>query len=256
MLLLRAVLLLTGVAASAVPAIRAARVDPLIALRRNDGALYSTEFRWLRASTAAARRGNIRAVPLSTDARNAIEQLLKQLNGKRRKNPPFVLLTTFLSQNASVPDRRSRQRRPGEDHRRVYLDLVVRALSGLYVHMAFKRARHGANPVERLLSLSLNLPHLTDQDVQQELLGIFLELHDPHTFYVMPKPYDTSTAFLPFLVAACYDSQLTADANEDPEPFFVVTRVARGFDCPGSRLAPGSRIGTVYPSPWRSIKWH
>jgi hypothetical protein len=82
------------------------------------------------------------------------------------------------------------------------------------------------------------------------LLGIFLELHDPHTFYVMPSPYANSTAFLPFIVAACYDSQPPADASTDPEPFFVVTRVARDFECPGLEpsVQPGSLIGNGIPT--------
>jgi hypothetical protein len=178
-------------------------------------------------------------VTKSIDARGRVAQLRKRLAKRGQEGQTFGSLAEFLSKNAQPRQQEIAVPSDLEDHRRPYLDAIVRALSGLYVHMPFKRARHGASPIDRLNALALNLRNLSELDFQQALLAIFLELHDPHTLYVMPEPFKSATAFLPFLVAVCYETR-EKDGGTSLEPQFVVTRVAKGFD--GGGLEPGVRI--------------
>lgn len=101
----------------------------------------------------------------------------------------------------------------------------------MYVHHAFKRARYGANPIDALAALARN-PPLAEADFNRTMLNIFLELHDPHTNYALPEPYQSATAFLPFQAALCHD-----DARGRR---YVVTHVASEFTCPG--FGPGAEI--------------
>jgi len=114
-------------------------------------------------------------------------------------------------------------------------------LSGLYVHLPFKRTRYGANPVDLLKALERNLP-MPETDFFRALLNIFATLHDPHTCFLLPKPYNLAMAFLPFQAAAVYESQPEGDWV--PEPVFLVTEVARelAVELEDIGFQPGTRI--------------
>jgi hypothetical protein len=88
-------------------------------------------------------------------------------------------------------------------------------LSGFYVHLPLKRTVHAANPEQRLRVLCAQLEDilegeqnpLTEDQFHYELSAIFTSLRDRHTGYVLPYPYRTAVAFLPFVIEECVDDE-------------------------------------------------
>lgn len=84
------------------------------------------------------------------------------------------------------------------------IDQATLLLEQAYVHLPLKKARHAANPLERLAILR----HRTQQDDAQmreiefhkEMLSIFASLRDLHTTYQLPAPFNDKVAFLPFFI--------------------------------------------------------
>jgi len=102
-------------------------------------------------------------------------------------------------------------------------------LEKLYVHLPLKRSMYAVNPLQRLKLLrrkvGLSMP-LDERDYFNELLSIFSELRDLHTNFVLPEPFRSSTAFLPFRLERCVDeagqeiyvvSQIISEQVADPE---------------------------------------
>jgi hypothetical protein len=97
-----------------------------------------------------------------------------------------------------------------------------------YVHLPLKKAKHGIDPVQRLRSIQNQhldpdpdrppiRPEVAVRTLVRELLTVFVSLRDMHTGLVLPEPYRSRVAFLPFLVELCVD--------QDGEPIFVVSKV-------------------------------
>jgi hypothetical protein len=78
-------------------------------------------------------------------------------------------------------------------------------LESLYVHLPLKRAMHATDPIQRLRLLRLRLSALTERQFHDEMIDIFTDLRDLHTNYILPNPYATKTAFLPFLLEEFVD---------------------------------------------------
>ena len=90
-----------------------------------------------------------------------------------------------------------------------------------YVHLPLKRAMHAADPAQRLRLLRVRLrqePPLSEIQFHREMTRIFSSVRDLHTNYLLPQPYASFTAFLPFLVEEYFD--------EARAPRYMVTRVA------------------------------
>lgn len=74
----------------------------------------------------------------------------------------------------------------------------------VYAHIYLKKALYAIDPVQRLSLLQYRLENADDVVVKselefhRELLAIFTSLHDLHTNYVLPAPYNALTAVLPF----------------------------------------------------------
>lgn len=89
-------------------------------------------------------------------------------------------------------------------------------LEQVYAHIYLKKALYAIDPVQRLSLLQYRLENPNDWLVKnelefhRELLAIFTSLHDLHTNYVLPAPYNTLTAVLPFLVEEYFDDQQQA----------------------------------------------
>ena len=79
-------------------------------------------------------------------------------------------------------------------------------IDGLYVHLPLKRARHAVDPVQRLKLLLHRLGGLSERGFQDEMISIFTELRDLHTNYLLPDPYRSKTAFLPFLLEEFFEN--------------------------------------------------
>ena len=111
-----------------------------------------------------------------------------------------------------------------------------------YVHRPLKESLYGINPVQKLKLLREQLLGNSDQpdfegdlDFHRKLLEIFLSTRDLHTNYVLPSPFQETTAFVPFLVEDYFD------ANDQPnQRRFLVTRVVG--DIQDSSFAPGVEI--------------
>lgn len=138
----------------------------------------------------------------------------------------------------SIADLRTLPARLSTADRRRIVDQAIVVLNDLYVHLPLKRAMHAVDPVQRLRLLRHRLaaPRVSgpssDIDFHNELTAVFTSLRDLHTHYVLPNPYRSLTAYLPFLVEQC--------ASTDGTTRYLVTKVARGFSQPP--FGPGAEI--------------
>ncbi|MCI0508228.1 MAG: amidohydrolase family protein [Gammaproteobacteria bacterium] len=107
-----------------------------------------------------------------------------------------------------------------------------------YVHLPLKRAMHAVDPLQRLRLLKYQLNEAIEGELppeiefHNELSRIFNSLHDLHTAYRLPYPYEGKVAWLPFLVEEISEhgaqkyivSKLVADAGPDTfQPGVVIT---------------------------------
>jgi Peptidase family S41 len=80
---------------------------------------------------------------------------------------------------------------------------------------------YAVNPIQRLKLLrrrcELRKVVMAEREFFNELLSIFCQLRDLHTNFVLPEPFRSSTAFLPFRLERC----VTASGEEA----YIVTRV-------------------------------
>src|SRR4051812_41319619 len=110
------------------------------------------------------------------------------------------------------------------DDRKKIVDQAIFLLEQLYVHLPLKAAIHGVDPVRRLRILRRRLdgpaiiPDKLDPEIDfhKEILDIFNSLRDGHTGYMLPKPFSSYYAILPFLL----ESYIKEDQNQ-----FVVTHI-------------------------------
>jgi hypothetical protein len=93
-----------------------------------------------------------------------------------------------------------------EEERRMVVEQASILIDGLYVHLPLKRARHAVDPVQRLKLLLHRLGGLSERGFQDEMISIFTELRDLHTNYLLPDPYRSKTAFLPFLLEEFFEN--------------------------------------------------
>lgn len=96
-------------------------------------------------------------------------------------------------------------------------------LNALYVHLPLKRSMHATDPVQRLKLLRFRLSALSERQFHDEMIDIFVDLRDLHTNYILPQPYATKTAFLPFLLEEFF---------EGPTRKYLVSKMLAGFTHP------------------------
>ena len=130
-------------------------------------------------------------------------------------------LDTFLRSS----ERRARLSRQ-ERLRIVEQALVLMEMN--YVHLPMKRAIHAIDPIQQLKLLKFQLAEgnvvlESTIDFHRRLLSIFGSTRDLHTLYLLPEPYRSCTAYLPFLVEQCFDRGAER---------FIVTRTAIPEDAP------------------------
>lgn len=124
------------------------------------------------------------------------------------------------------------------DERRLVVEQARVMIEGAYVHLPLKRAMHAVDPVQRLRLLELRLPRFTDRGFHDEMIDIFTELRDLHTNYVLPEPYASRVAYLPFRIESY---------SEDGVRRHLVTGVI-----PGAQLTPPFEVG-VEVTHWNGI---
>ena len=96
-------------------------------------------------------------------------------------------------------------------------------LESLYVHLPLKRSMHATDPVQRLKLLRLHLSSLSERQFHDEMIDIFTDLRDLHTNYILPAPYASKTAFLPFLLE---------EFAEGSTRKYLVSKMLAGFTHP------------------------
>jgi cytosine/adenosine deaminase-related metal-dependent hydrolase len=117
--------------------------------------------------------------------------------------------------------------------RLLLVDQALVMIEQCYVHLVLKRSMHAVDPVQRLRLLRDRLATLTDEtrgsevEFHRELAEIFASVRDLHTNYLLPAPFGSRTAFLPFLVERCVDPPAEGGAER-----FLVTKVAASLAHP------------------------
>ena len=97
------------------------------------------------------------------------------------------------------------------EQRKTVVDQALLILEQNYVHLPYKRAMYGIDPVQRLRLLRYQLDQLEGQplppdiEFHAELTRIFHSLRDLHTTYRLPYPFRDVVAWLPFLVEEYWD---------------------------------------------------
>lgn len=119
-------------------------------------------------------------------------------------------------------------------------EIVAQALAMLeqvYVHLPLKRAMYAVDPIQRLKLLRLRMASMTEAAFHDEMITIYSHLRDLHTSYVLPQPYQSMVAVLPFRIEAFFEGDVRR---------YVVTQV-----CP---LVADKRfkIGVI-PTHWNGI---
>jgi peptidase S41-like protein len=107
--------------------------------------------------------------------------------------------------------------------RRKIVDQAEVMLEALYVHLPLKRSMHATDPVQRLKLLRFHLADLSERQFHDEMIDIFVDLRDLHTNYILPSPYATKTAFLPFLLEEFF---------EGGKRTYLVSKMLAGFTHP------------------------
>jgi hypothetical protein len=116
----------------------------------------------------------------------------------------------------------SKPRTPLSRRARIQIvDTALDLIETLYVHLPLKRSMYAVNPTQRLRLLRRRCepctPVMVEREFFNELLSIFSQLRDLHTGFVLPEPFRSNYAFLPFRL----ERYVTASG----EKAYVVTRV-------------------------------
>lgn len=105
------------------------------------------------------------------------------------------------------------------------ISMFTDLLDGLYVHLPLKRAMYGIDPVQQLRRLHERARLMSDVAFHREIGTILASLHDAHTAYVAPSPFEASVARLAFLVEQY--------GPEDAPRFLVSKTIESLIDAPG-----------------------
>ncbi len=115
------------------------------------------------------------------------------------------------------------------DERKRIVEQALILFDDNFVHLPFKEAMHGINPIQKLCLIKHRLEHATDAEAESalsfcsEMLNIFNSVRDLHTNFLLPSPFADKFAFLPFLIEEYF---------ENSKPHYIVTHFVQGFSHP------------------------
>lgn len=101
--------------------------------------------------------------------------------------------------------------------RQQIVDQALLMLEQVYVHLPLKRAMHAIDPIQRLRLLRLRLASMSERTFHDEMITTYTHLRDLHTNYVLPHPFQSTAAVLPFRIEEFF---------ENGERKYVVTQVS------------------------------
>jgi hypothetical protein len=107
--------------------------------------------------------------------------------------------------------------------RTTLVDQAELMLETLYVHLPLKRSMHAIDPLQRLKLLRFRLGSMSERQFHDEMIDIFVKLRDLHTNYILPNPYASKTAFLPFLLEEFFEGNTRR---------YLVSKMLVGFTHP------------------------
>src|SRR5262249_6052437 len=110
-------------------------------------------------------------------------------------------------------------------------------LEQVYVHLPLKQAMHATAPLQRLRLLQLRLAALSERGFYDEMIAVYPRLRDLHTNYILPDPYRTRVAFLPFRIE---------EFSDGSKREYIVTQVSPLVTDP--HFKPG-----VIPTHWNGV---
>jgi C-terminal processing protease CtpA/Prc len=85
------------------------------------------------------------------------------------------------------------------------VDQALVLIEQLYVHLPLKRSMHAVDPIQRLKLLKHRLEGMSERAFHNEMILIFTRLRDLHTNYILPEPFRSLVAFLPFRIKEFYE---------------------------------------------------
>lgn len=108
------------------------------------------------------------------------------------------------------------------EQRALIVQQAIMVMEGLYVNLSHKRSMYAVDPVRRLrlMQQRLSTHFNTDRLFHEEMTRIFSSLNDLHANYLLPAPFDTASAWLPFTVEYCRD---------EGRPTYLATRVLKNW---------------------------
>jgi hypothetical protein len=111
------------------------------------------------------------------------------------------------------------------------IDQALILMESFFVHLPLKRAMHAIDPIQRLKLLRRRHPQLSERGFHDEMISIFNHLRDLHTNYVLPEPFRSRTAFVPFRIEEYFEGKRRR---------YVVTQVSPLVDDP--QFKPGVTV--------------
>lgn len=111
------------------------------------------------------------------------------------------------------------------NERAVIVQQAITVLEGLHVNLPLKCAMYAVDPLRRLRLLQQHLSSVfsTDRLFHREMTEIFNSLNDLHANYLLPKPFASHTAWLPFAVESFFHDKRAK------HPRYLATKVCREF---------------------------
>lgn len=174
-----------------------------------------------KATQKTARKGERKAAKPKSAARRARAKVKP-----KRSREAFVKVQLSkqvaenLGQVQSLAEFHAAAARLTPQDRDVIIDQALIMIDQTYVHLPLKRAMHAVDPVQRLRLASRRSAGYTERAFHNELISIFVRLRDLHTNYILPEPYRSRVAFLPFHVEEYFEG-----TGAQKKQVFVVTEV-------------------------------
>ena len=126
------------------------------------------------------------------------------------------------------------------EERAFIVDQAILLFESFYAHLPLKCAMYAVDPLRRLRLLRHRLAQFgtqrsiaADLSFHAEMIDIFTSVRDLHTRYLLPLPFQSASAFLPFDVEAFYERGVRK---------YLATHFAQGYRPPSRDFRPGVEV--------------